>query len=367
MADWLVGDSPAVVRANYNKLNSKFINVETDFGAVHDGNTDDTVAIQAAINACVAAGGGIVYFPNGIYLISGALQTSVGGQNPNCQLYIPVNTWDANRCTIHFLGQTAHIFPVNGPVGGAGSSLPITTTGVILYSTLTSASGTNPSVISSSGGAGISQFHDIIFEIMSIRVKSTANGPVLSGVNGGHMSFVDFRNFSVTLDVNQWDSNSPTNECAGIIAGAIGNTMCGMKRVVIQGFKYGLIPGEHIFMDNINIFGCYYGLVLPRGNYTYNGGIVGINWCKTSIYSPTSTFMGMTAGVCNLNISALELEDASLTDKWYDYGTSILDASNQIYGKIRYIMGLMNVGTDYTKFSISAGQTHLVIERSDNA
>lgn len=39
-----------------------------DFGAVGDGVTNDTTAVQAAINAVVSAGGGSVYFPAGTYL-----------------------------------------------------------------------------------------------------------------------------------------------------------------------------------------------------------------------------------------------------------------------------------------------------------
>jgi hypothetical protein len=41
-----------------------------DFGAAGDGVTDDTAAIQAAVNACVPSGGGTVYFPPGSYAIS---------------------------------------------------------------------------------------------------------------------------------------------------------------------------------------------------------------------------------------------------------------------------------------------------------
>ena len=43
-----------------------------DFGAVGDGQTLNTAALQAAIDACAARGGGTVYLPAGRYL-TGAL------------------------------------------------------------------------------------------------------------------------------------------------------------------------------------------------------------------------------------------------------------------------------------------------------
>lgn len=61
------------------KLDSYAINVK-DFGAKGDGVTDDTAAIQAAIDAVNAAGGGVVYFPNGTYIVTSPLLLPAAGK-----------------------------------------------------------------------------------------------------------------------------------------------------------------------------------------------------------------------------------------------------------------------------------------------
>lgn len=44
-----------------------------NYGAVGDGEADDTVPIQEAINACAANGGGVVYIPTGVFKIGNLL------------------------------------------------------------------------------------------------------------------------------------------------------------------------------------------------------------------------------------------------------------------------------------------------------
>jgi len=45
-----------------------------DFGAAGTGEVDDTAAIRAALSQAAAAGGGVVYFPRGAYLVSDTLE-----------------------------------------------------------------------------------------------------------------------------------------------------------------------------------------------------------------------------------------------------------------------------------------------------
>ena len=59
--------SGVVARPVQSKLR-EFVSVK-DFGAVGDGVTDDTAAINSAIDAVGTAGGGIVYIPAGVYAI----------------------------------------------------------------------------------------------------------------------------------------------------------------------------------------------------------------------------------------------------------------------------------------------------------
>lgn len=70
----LVNGSSVTVQAALSALGGVFYNVkETTYGATGDGTTDDAAAIQAAIDACATAGGGIVFFPEGTYSVGTSL------------------------------------------------------------------------------------------------------------------------------------------------------------------------------------------------------------------------------------------------------------------------------------------------------
>jgi Pectate lyase superfamily protein len=72
---YTVNDGDLISAADINQvvllMGSMFFNVKS-YGAIGDGLTDDTAAIQAAIDA-VPSSGGVVFFPAGTYIISQTL------------------------------------------------------------------------------------------------------------------------------------------------------------------------------------------------------------------------------------------------------------------------------------------------------
>jgi len=82
-----------LTQVSYSMINGAFANV-LDFGAVADGITDDSAAIQAAIDHVAAANGGTVYFPTGIYSIGttgivSATSVNLVGENASYRAVSP--------------------------------------------------------------------------------------------------------------------------------------------------------------------------------------------------------------------------------------------------------------------------------------
>jgi len=102
------------------------INVmDSAYGAVGDGVTDDTSAIQAALTAAAAAGGGTVLLPAGTFLISSALTISTGTTLAGAGMNTTVikqssTTADTLTCTDQRY-ITVRDIQLNGPGSGTGT------------------------------------------------------------------------------------------------------------------------------------------------------------------------------------------------------------------------------------------------------
>lgn len=76
----LFGGGATALSAAFAAVGGFYFNVKSStYGAVGDGLTDDSAAIAAALNACVLAGGGVVFFPAGTYRITGSITGATAG------------------------------------------------------------------------------------------------------------------------------------------------------------------------------------------------------------------------------------------------------------------------------------------------
>lgn len=137
---FLQAGTNAVERTVQSKLRD-VVSVK-DFGAVGDGVADDTIAIQKCIDAVFAAGGGTVYLPPGVYLLSsqgtinipasdngsgtataynGSTTTSIAAETVNTQAYCLML-----RNTVRFIGAGNQATILKGPyTSGASLTSPI--------------------------------------------------------------------------------------------------------------------------------------------------------------------------------------------------------------------------------------------------
>lgn len=109
--DWqvLVGGVATNISAAVGGLGGMFFNVKSPaYGAIGDGTADDSSAIQNAMTAAQAAGGGIVYFPAGTYKVTQTLnvgtKVSLMGVGPGGARLAMAH---ATRATLSYAGATA--------------------------------------------------------------------------------------------------------------------------------------------------------------------------------------------------------------------------------------------------------------------
>ncbi len=325
--------SPLVVRNDsvYQRFNV------LAYGADNTGTVDATAAIQAAINAAYAARGGTVFFPNGIYKLSGALVTAAtaGIGNPNSQLYIPYEssfTTGAGAITIKLEGETPPT-----PIASALADVTVNKSGVILYSTI-AGTGYYPSILS---GKGIPSFGDTIstsqIVIENINFRSPANigasGPTMSAANLRHMAFADVKNSMADLDTSGNRSVYPVAETFGFWMPYQNNgAYSPINNTLVTGYKYGYIFAEHSTGNNVNAITNEHAFVFKSSPHAINFGRLGAQWNKYTLTGKVGTVSPST-GILNptISISQLDIEyqnPATYPTEWFSNRYIVYDSTN---------------------------------------
>lgn len=104
------GTTPAQILGNISKVNNLKIYNVLDYSATGNGSTDDSTAIQNAINAAGTAGGGIIYFPPGTYCCNNISVTVSGIYLKGCCTASCLANNSTNHPTVTFGNGSTMIY-----------------------------------------------------------------------------------------------------------------------------------------------------------------------------------------------------------------------------------------------------------------
>lgn len=353
-----------------------FYNVE-DYGAVHDGVTDDTEAIQDAINAAYAGGGGTVFFPNGTYLLSGPLQNNIPfgayATNYNSQLYIPApDPGPTTRVTVKLLGESHN----KSASFGAG----------VIWKSTIAGSGTWPSVICSrrynDGSGTLMNYHDTIIENITILVNpfTDSTGVSMCGINLLYASHPVICNVTVGFYATHVDGYNatleslviPENHAFGIGIGFDANDFAEVKgECVVDGFYYGFLFGEGVYAETIHSYHNYISVMALTATYGCVIDYMVSHWCRIDFAGQLETVYktpGKNLLLVNLVVIEKWFEPASGSwiatrgPAWLEKEYFVTDPSNLLYGRMNFrvsgglnAMTQKNGGTNFIPRNVRTG------------
>ena len=295
-----------------------------DYGAVGDGVTDDTIAIQSAITACGVAGGGNVIFPEAHYAITATLVMSasgvelIGDAGGHWMNVAGVDYTTQGGSWIHWMGNSAGTMIQIEPVAGA-SNLNLKD----IHIREISIDGRHPTAIpnplgtfGTQAGIGISIKSVSGFHISCVYIQDCSTAALDMGVVSGALGEAKCcRNGLITrLVINQQDELAAAG--IGVRMDGAGTTSTNMNTFTNCQLFYKNGTAIKILCAGYNQF---VGVICERYSGTgigveFNGSNTGANYAASF-----NQFFGGSAGAGGMISRGTGLTYPAFDNAWWGY------------------------------------------------
>ncbi len=329
-----------------------------DFGAVGDGITDDTAAIQAAINYASERGGGRIFFPytKGGYRLASPGIEEYNGRKVRAQLVIPPE----NNANIFLEGEMPckmlYSYQVR-PLSDVQNNFTPTTFGTQsinntrLFSDWDAPEVHDPSERpwamiaapegnSCKGHFSMSQFSMANLEFR-VRMDTEKMYPTQSAANFQNISHVWISDCQFCLNENVGDTllekELLENPChtVGLMMSGDQNDNNVLRNVAVQGFKYGFVLGEHVVADYLYVHNCENAIAFHDCSHISVITHIVAQHNKRIVTTAPDHLFGHNAGPCYVIIGSLNFEcGTGLKPKISQLEHGVYDPDGRLHGSL---------------------------------
>ena len=248
------------------------------YGAVGDDATDNTAAFSRCLADVVAAGGGRMTIPAGVF--RGRIIVPPVGR--------PAPSW----ISVEIVGAKEPV-PVFGTIG----DFPLRNHGTIIKCVAE----TGPAVISAPRpNAPLYGGFSAVFVILRDLEVRTTDNPGIDGVDLRLAMQAKLENVFINTGVYNVQASRPTHGTRGLITPACNNAaLTILRQVVVTGYHTGIVINEHTDADNLVVGSNLRGLEFAQAHHASRLGRVGAyrNTCHVAV-----------TGACGFSIAQLNTE-----------------------------------------------------------
>ena len=299
-----------------------------DYGAVGDDKTDNTAAFSKCLEAIVAAGGGRMVLPDGVYR----------GRIIIPPVIKPTPSW----ITVEIAGESEPA-PVFGTIG----NFPLQNRGTIVKCLATEGAAVISATRPPKGQDLYGNFSAVYVVLRNLNVR-TYDNPGIGGIDLADAMQCRLENVFVNTGIYSVQAAKPTHGTKGLVTPRNNNAaLTILRNVAVTGYHTGIMVNEHTDADNIELDANIHGLEFPFAHHAARFGRVCAQNCTHTI---------TVTGAHAFSIQQLDIERATPkiskpNNAWQNAEDEVNDPGNLGVADINYwvVIGCVGARDVFTK------------------